>query len=116
MKKLKWSFTTFVISSFCIFIYLFLIKKSVTIQSISDTFFIVSLFFLIIGMALWIMSSGFFDNFQYFMKKTLHLRKKNEPKEYIPFSEIGKAHRLYWLTTGGCLLIPAIVSLLFYFF
>jgi hypothetical protein len=116
MKKLKWPLATFMISSFGILIYLFLIKKSVTVQSISDTFFIVSLFFLIIGIALWIMSSGFFDNFQYFMKKAFQWRKKNEPKEFIPFSEIGNAHRFYWLETGGLLLIPAIVSLLFYFF
>ncbi|MGC6767281.1 DUF3899 domain-containing protein [Enterococcus sp. LJL128] len=116
MKNLKWPFATFLISSFGIFIYLFLTKKSVTAQSISDSFFIVSLFFLIIGIALWTMSSGFFDNFQRFMKNAFHLRKKNEPKEFIPFSEIGIAHRYFWLVTGGFLLIPAIVSLLFYFF
>lgn len=116
MKKLQWPFITSAISSIGIFTYLLFIKKLLTIRSISDTFFIVALFFLIIGIALWIMSSGFFDNFQRFMKMHFRFKKKNEPKEFIPFSEIGKAHSLYWLETGGILMIVSIVSLLFYFF
>ncbi|MGX7244182.1 DUF3899 domain-containing protein [Enterococcus quebecensis] len=116
MKNFKWPLITSAVSSIGIFTYLLLIKQSLTIRSVSDTFFIVSLFFLIIGLALWIMSSGFFDNFQRFMKMHFRFKKKNEPKEFIPFSEIGKAHQLYWIETGGILLIVSIVSLLFYFF
>lgn len=115
MKKIKWPLITAAVSSIGIFIYQ-LINQSLTIRSISDTFFTASLFFLIVGLALWIMSSEFFDNFQRFMKMHYRFRKKNEPKEFTPFSEIGKAHQLYWLETGGILLIVSIVSLLFYFF
>ncbi|MTD37531.1 DUF3899 domain-containing protein [Erwinia sp. CPCC 100877] len=114
MKKIKWPLLTSAAASIGIFIYL-LSKQSLTIRSLSDTFFIVSLFFLIIGIAMWIMSSGFFDNFQRFMKNYFRFRKKNELKEFVPFSEIGKAHQLYWLETGGILLIVSFVSLLFYF-
>lgn len=116
MNDIKWPVVTSAVSSIGIFTYLLFVKQSLTIRSVSDTFFIVSLFFLIIGIAFWIMSSGFFDNFQRFMKIHFHFRKKNEPKEFIPFSEIGKAHQLYWLETGGILLMVAMVSLLFYFF
>lgn len=69
MKTFKWPIITAVISSIGIFLYLLISKEPITTSSLSDTFFIVSLFFLIIGIALWIMSSGFFDNFQRSMKK-----------------------------------------------
>ena len=89
-------------------------KEPITTSSLSDTFFIVSLFFLIIGFALWIMSSGFFDNFQRSMKNAFRFKKKNEPKEFIPLSVIGDAHRSFWLKTGGILLILSLGFLLFY--
>lgn len=114
MKNIKWPLITSAVSSIGIFSYLFL-KHSLTIRALSDTYFIVSLFFLIIGIALWIMSSGFFDNFQRSMKTHFRLKKKKEQEEYIPFSVIGKEHRFYWLLTGSILLTLAIISLLFYF-
>ena len=104
MKTFKWPIITAVISSIGIFLYLLISKEPITTSSLSDTFFIVSLFFLIIGIALWIMSSGFFDNFQRSMKNAFRFKKKNEPKEFIPLSVIGDAHRSFWLKTGGILL------------
>lgn len=114
MKNMKWPFITTVVSSIGIFSYL-LLKHSLTSLALTDTYFIVSLFFLIIGIALWIMSSGFFDTFQRSMKMHFRLKKKKEQEEYIPFSVIGKEHRFYWLLTGSMLLILAVISLLFYF-
>lgn len=101
MKTFKWPIITAVISSIGIFLYLLISKEPITTSSLSDTFFIVSLFFLIIGIALWIISSGFFDNFQRSMKNAFRFKKKNEPKEFIPLSVIGDAHRSFWLKTGG---------------
>lgn len=115
MKNLKWPFITSVSVSIGILIYL-LLNQSLTIETLSDTFFIASLFFLIIGIALWIMSSEFFDNFQRFMYMHTRRRKQNTPKEIVPLSEIGHAHQRYWLETGVILLIVSLISLLFYFF
>jgi hypothetical protein len=115
MKKRKWSLLTALITSLGIFLYLLLTKKGLSMVALTDTFFIASLFFLIIGNALWIMSSGFFDNFQRFMKQSLRFRRKNEPKEFIPLSTIGKDHCRFWLETGGILLILSLVFLVFYF-
>ena len=114
MKTFKWPIITAVISSIGIFLYLLISKEPITTSSLSDTFFIGSLFFLIIGIALWIMSSGFFDNFQRSMKNAFRFKKKNEPKEFIPLSVIGDAHRSFWLKTGGILLILSLGFLLFY--
>ena len=114
MKTFKWPIITAVISSIGIFLYLLISKEPITTSSLSDTFFIVSLFFLIIGIALWIMSSDFFDNFQRSMKNAFRFKKKNEPKEFIPLSVIGDAHRSFWLKTGGILLILSLGFLLFY--
>ena len=110
MKTFKWPIITAVISSIGIFLYLLISKEPITTSSLSDTFFIVSLFFLIIGIALWIMSSGF----QRSMKNAFRFKKKNEPKEFIPLSVIGDAHRSFWLKTGGILLILSLGFLLFY--
>ncbi len=76
MKTFKWPIITAVISSIGIFLYLLISKEPITTSSLSDTFFIVSLFFLIIGIALWIISSGFFDNFQRSMKKRVSILKR----------------------------------------
>ncbi len=44
-------------------------KKELTLSTISDALFLWALFFLIIGGFLWVFASGFFDHFQYSMKK-----------------------------------------------
>lgn len=115
MKNLKWPLITSIFVSLGIYFFLFLTKKPFTTQTISDTFFIAALFFLIIGIAFWIMSSGFFDTFQRTMKNAFRFKKKNEPQEFTPLSVIGKDHHLFWLVTGGILLTIALCFLLFYF-
>lgn len=87
----------------------FIVKKELTLTQVSDNFFMVSLLFLIIGVFILVLSSGFFDFFQKNMKHLIQLRRSNEPKEYIPLSEIFKKKPVYWLATGGILLIISII-------
>ncbi|MGC3161714.1 DUF3899 domain-containing protein, partial [Enterococcus faecalis] len=47
MKTFKWPIITAVISSIGIFLYLLISNEPITTSSLSDSFFIVSLFFLI---------------------------------------------------------------------
>ena len=98
MKTFKWPIITAVISSIGIFLYLLISKEPITTSSLSDTFFIVSLFFLIIGIALWIMSSGFFDNFQRSMKTRFVLKRKR--KSLSRFQSLAM-HRSFWLKLGA---------------
>ncbi len=116
MKKNKRPILIATIISFCIIIYLLTTEHMITFLRLTNTFFMTALFFLIIGVAFWIMSSGFFDNFQRIVKETFRLKKKEEIKDFIPFSSIGFAYYHFWLEIGGILLIIAIISLLFYFF
>lgn len=91
----------------------FLFNKELTTTNLSDNFFLVSLFFIIIGVGISILSSGFFDFFQKNMKNLIQLRKNNEPKEYIPLSKIFTKQPIYWLAVGGTLLlISAVLGLL----
>lgn len=86
-------------------LFTFLTNKKMTLTSLSDNFFLSSLFFLIIGGFILVLSSGFFDFFQKNMKHLIQLRRNNEPKEYIPLSEIFKKKPIYWLVVGGTLLL-----------
>ena len=98
-----------------IFIPLFtlLTKKELTLVSLSDNFFMFSLVFIIIGAGIAILSSGFFDFFQKNMKNLIQARKKNEPKEYIPLSEIFQKKPIYWLSIGGLSLLISFLLALF---
>ncbi len=87
-------------------------KKEITTTYLSDNFFMVALFFIIIGVAILVLSSGFFDFFQKNMKQLMWRRKKNEPKDYVPLSQVFEKKPIYWLSVGGTLLI---ISLLFTF-
>lgn len=87
-------------------------KKEITTTYLSDNFFLVSLFFIIIGATILVLSSGFFDFFQKNMKQLMWRRKKNEPKDYVPLSQIFEKKTVYWLSVGGTLLI---ISLFFNF-
>ncbi|MGO3837566.1 MAG: DUF3899 domain-containing protein [Vagococcus sp.] len=68
-----------------------------------------SLVFLIIGLSILVLSSGFFDLFQKNMKRLIILRRKNEPKDYIPLSNIFNKKPIYWLVTGTVLLLLSLV-------
>lgn len=112
MKTLKHALFTALLTSGALVICL-AITATINTRTLSDSFFLAGLFFLIVGVALWIMASGFFDQFQKIMKHFLQLKKSHESKTFILFSEIGRAHYAYWLETSGFLLLPAI---LFYWF
>jgi hypothetical protein len=47
------------------------------------------------------------------MKNLIQQRRKNEPKEYIPLSEIFKKKPIYWFIVGGTLLIISFLLTLF---
>ncbi|WP_443081335.1 DUF3899 domain-containing protein [Vagococcus sp.] len=71
-----------------------------------------ALFFLIIGGFILVLSSGFFDLFQKNMKHLFHLRRNDEPKEYVPLSNIFKKKPIYWFFVGGIFLLISIFSAL----
>lgn len=92
---------------------LILRNQSITTTALSNGYFLLSLVFLIIGAGILVLSSGFFDLFQKQMKQANFLRRKNQPKEFIPYSQIFEKKPIYWLTVGGFLLILSILLLLF---
>ena len=86
-----------------------LTKKEITLKYLSDNFFMFALFFLIVGGFILVLSSGFFDLFQKNMKHLIQLRKNNEPKEYVPFSQIFKKKPVFWFIIGVSLLVTSII-------
>lgn len=88
-------------------------NNSITTTTLSNNFFMFSLLFIIIGTSIAVLSSGFFDFFQKNMKNLIQQRRKNEPKEYIPLSEIFKKKPIYWFIVGGTLLIISFLLTLF---
>lgn len=88
-------------------------NSSLNTTILSNNFFMFSLFFIIVGTSIAILSSGSFDFFQKNMKNLIQQRRKNEPKEYIPLSEIFKKKPIYWFIIGGTLLIISLILLLF---
>ena len=84
-------------------------KNTLSTVNLSNNFFMFSLLFIIIGTVIAVLSSGFFDFFQKNMKNLIQQRRKNEPKEYIPLSEIFKKKPIYWFSVGGTLLIISII-------
>lgn len=87
--------------------------KTITTLSLSNNFFMFSLVFLIIGTSIAILSSGFFDFFQKNMKNLIQQRRKIEPKEFIPYSEIFKKKPIYWFVVGASLLLVSLILSLF---
>lgn len=112
MKTEKKAFITIVILIFITFVSA-LIKQRLTIRFFSDLFFMIALFFLMAG-ALWsVLASGFFDFFQKSFHQLLFSRKKQNPKEFMPFSEVAAKRPLYWFEVGICFLLLALALLLF---
>lgn len=88
-------------------------SNTITTAIFSNNFFMFSLLFFIIGTSIAVLSSGFFDFFQKNMKNLIQQRRKNEPKGYIPLSEIFKKKPIYWFVIGGTLLIISFILSLF---
>ncbi|MEJ6347668.1 DUF3899 domain-containing protein [Holzapfeliella sp. He02] len=83
-------------------------QNSLSWVHLSDTLFIICLFFLIVGGFLWVFSSGSFDFFQ----KSLHLKRKTDYESEWKLSTIGKEHKAFFLQPGIILLAISILLLL----
>lgn len=108
MKKYPPAFIAIVI--FVIAIIWGLIKKNLSLIMLSDTLFMLGLPFLIIGILLWVFSSGFFDTFQRSMHEAVG-RKQKKKANYTPLSQVGQGVYLFWLKIAGIILV---CSLIFY--
>lgn len=111
MKTEKKALITFLLVSALTVSGLFF-KQTLSLLTLSDTLFLCALFFGMIGILLWIFSSGFFDTFQRSMRLALRRRNKNEPKEFLPLSEVGKGAFRYWLEVAAALLLVSLILLL----
>ena len=83
-------------------------KKELSLSTISDALFLWALFFLIIGGFLWVFAAGFFDHFQYSMKKAFSKNKT----DYLKLSDVGKQSYGFWLWPGIFLLLLSLLFLL----
>lgn len=108
----KFSASVLAITSITL-LYLLLFKKELTILSVSNSFFMIGIVFLMIAAFIGIFISGFFDNFQANLKAALARRKSNEPKDYIKTSEIFSKQPIYWLSVAAFYLIIAVLLLFF---
>lgn len=72
----------------------------------ANLLFLCCLFFLIIGIFLWVCSSGFFDTFQRSMKKAVH----RDTTAYVKLSEVGRSFP-FWLAPAGILLLASLIAL-----
>ncbi|MEG0372930.1 DUF3899 domain-containing protein [Enterococcus viikkiensis] len=86
-------------------------QNDLTAISLSNRFFLVSLPFLIIGILLWIFSSGFFDYFQHSMKQALN-RKQKKKSEGLALSEVGQGRYFFWLIIAAILIVASIVCVI----
>lgn len=83
-------------------------KNELTFATLSDSLFLWAMFFLIIGGFLWVFASGFFDHFQYSMKKTFARNKT----DYLKMSQVGKQSYAFWVWPGFFLFILSMLFLL----
>ena len=94
-------------SSTCILVllYHFLAFSSLNKTQIADTLFLAALFFLILGLILFVLSSGFFDFFHYSSLYLAALLRKKEPKTkaFNPnkglSSGFGKRYQIFLFTS-----------------
>ncbi|MDR0921820.1 MAG: DUF3899 domain-containing protein [Lactobacillales bacterium] len=110
-KKILLTILILLIVMFSIF---FLKKKSLTPQLISDTSFLISLPFLVIGGFMRVVKSGSFDTFhqsmQAFWKRNA---KTDENFETHQLSSMIETGYYYWLGTGAFFLVLALLCLVF---
>lgn len=85
-------------------------QNSLTLVKLSDTLFLAGMPFLIIGILLWIFSSGFFDTFQYSMHKAIQ-RNQKKKSNYTPLSEVGHGVFRFWLIIAAVLIGTAFILL-----
>ncbi|MGO2082529.1 DUF3899 domain-containing protein [Vagococcus sp.] len=113
MKQLTKIGITLILALIAIPSFFLINQKEMTWTNFSNGYFLLALAFLIIGIGILVLSSGFFDLFQKQMKQLSFLRRKNQPKEYIPLSQVFEKKPIYWLVVGGTLLVISLLLLLF---
>lgn len=87
-----------------------IIKGDLSLISLSDTLFMLGLPFLIIGILLWVFSSGFFDTFQRSMHEALR-RKQKKKANYMPLSQVGHGVYPFWLKIAGIVIGLSVILL-----
>ncbi|MFC4770991.1 DUF3899 domain-containing protein [Enterococcus hermanniensis] len=88
-----------------------IIQKSLTLLTLSNRLFLIGLPFLIVGILLWIFSSGFFDHFQRSMHQTFS-RKQKKKSEFQSLSTVGQGRYSFWLMIAAILIGSSIVCAL----
>ena len=110
LKKSSWIITGI---SFLFSLLWLVIRKSFSFASLSDSLFLFTLFFVIIGVFLKVFASGFFDNFQRSFKKREKREKNPTAKtEYMKLSEVGRSSFRFWLEPAVMLFILSLVALI----
>lgn len=87
------------------------IWHSFSVRSLSDGFFLLCLFFLIVGVAQWLLGTNFFDHFHYSMSKAMRHRKPRS-KAFVPISKKIPKNYFIYLKTALFLFLLSIVCLL----
>ncbi|MDH6363550.1 muramidase (phage lysozyme) [Enterococcus sp. PF1-24] len=85
-------------------------QKNLSFETLSNHLFMFTLLFVIIGGALTVFASGFFDFFQQSMRTAL-ARKEKRSQPYTKLSEVGGQSYKLWLLTAGCLLLTSLIFL-----
>lgn len=101
-----------IIALFCtiVSIMIGIFKEKLSFSLLSDYLFMFTLFFLIIGALLAVFASGFFDFFQYSVRKAITRKEKRE-LPYMKLSEAGAGSYQLWLKTAGWLLAESLIFL-----
>lgn len=94
-------------------IYLAIFKHSLTLLSLSNSFFMLGLLFLMVAAFIGILLSGFFDLFQKNMKETFAKRRNQKKHDYVKFSAVFSKKPTYWLACAGVLITLSLILGLF---
>lgn len=87
------------------------IKDSLALLTLSNRFFLTGLPFLIIGILLWIFSSGFFDHFQHSMHQAFS-RNQKKKSEFQSLSQVGQGRYSFWMIIAAMLIGASIICAL----
>ncbi|MGO3604609.1 MAG: DUF3899 domain-containing protein [Enterococcus malodoratus] len=88
-----------------------IIQGTVSPLALSNRFFLTGLPFFIIGILLWIFSSGFFDHFQHSMHQAFS-RKQKKKSEFQSLSHVGQGRYSFWLIIAAILIGASIICAL----
>lgn len=110
-RKLK-IFVSLIIIYSLVPLYQWITNQRITKTSLSDSYFLIALLFLIIGVIILVFSSGFFDRFQEHMHLLVQRRKNREKEEFTPFSKTFSFSPIYWLVIGTILIVSSVLLII----